>query len=226
LLAIEPGPRQPTRRALLLALAAAGLSGCAHGDNIIWQHLKLLRRVGGSSGGLKREDVAKFPAASIAARLGGGREVLILLDRIEGRDYFWLSTDYVMLVTRGGRLMQTAGFANDLARTTLPAPDPVDGGLLGADRQNSLRLLDYEDFGTGVPATSKYRVVKKDPLTIIGSTIPTVRVIERVQIRPLKWYFTNTYWVHEETGQVWRSRQRFHPDHPALTITTMRPAHA
>ena len=212
-----------TRRAALLGLTAAGLAGCVKSDNVLLQHARLLTGTFKVNKGLTREDVAKFQAASIAARFGGGLEVLILLQRIEGRNLYWLSTDRVMLVTRGGRLVQTAGFPNDLAHTSFLGPDPVDRGLLHANGQMSVRQLDYDEFGTALFATSKYRVVKKDPIRIIGATIPTVRVSERVRMRSLKWHFTNTYWVHEETGAVWQSRQRFHPDHPALTLTTMRP---
>lgn len=212
-----------SRRAVLAGLAAS-LSACVPSESIVFRHAQLLW--GGGKGGrpISRDDVARIPAASIAVRMGSSREVLVLLDRVDGRDHFWLSTDRVMLVTRGGRLIQTAGFPNDLQHTSFPSGDPVDGRLLAMNAQMSVRLLDYEEFGTGLPATSKYRVVKKEPLSIIGSTIPTVRVSERVRMRSLKWHFTNTYWVHEETGVIWRSRQHFHPDHPALTMTTMRPA--
>ncbi|MFO1187821.1 MAG: YjbF family lipoprotein [Alphaproteobacteria bacterium] len=212
-----------TRRAALLGLTATGLSACIKSDNVLLRHVQLLTGTFKVNKGLTREDVAKFQAASIAARFGGGQEVLILLQRVEGRNLYWLSTDRVMLVTRGGRLVQTAGFPNDLAHTSFIGPDPVDRGLLRAHGQMSVRQLDYDDFGLALFATSKYRVVKKDPIRIIGATIPTVRVTEKVRMRSLKWHYTNTYWVHEETGVVWQSRQRFHPDHPALTITTMRP---
>lgn len=216
-------PHRISRRALMLGLAGT-LGGCVASDGIVFRHAQLLWGATKGARPLSREDVARFQAASIAVRMGGSREVLVLLDRIAGRDYFWLSTDRVMLVTRGGRLVQTAGFPNDLLHTTLISPDPVDGRLLAMHGQMSLRTLDYEEYGTGLYATSKYRVLKKEPLSIIGSTIPTVRVRERVRMSSLKWRFTNYYWVHEQTGAVWRSRQYFHPAHPPLTMTVMRPA--
>jgi hypothetical protein len=195
-------------------------------DNVLLSHLRLLGGTFAKPKGLKREAVAKFAAASISVRVGGSAEALVLLNRIEGRNQFWFSSDEIMLVTRGGRLTQTSGFQTDLMHTEMTTPDPVDGALLRADHATSQRVLDYEDFGVGIQARSKYRVVRREPILIIGSTIPTVRVVEQVRVPTLKWWFTNTYWVHEQTGAVWKSRQHFHPERPVLTITTMRPVNA
>jgi len=214
-----------TRRALVLGLAAAGLSSC------IGQTLLMNRQLGFAAGlfarkpRLTREQVAKYAAASISVRMAGGSgEAMVLLNRIEGRDLFWLSIDRVLLVTRGGRLVQTAGLNVNLARTMLPVPDPVDGALLTSDRVYAQRTLDYDDFGLGLEARSRFYVQRKDPIVVLGSTLPTVRVIEEGHVKALKWYFTNTYWVHGETGAVWRSRQHFHPDSSAIVLTTLRPA--
>jgi hypothetical protein len=192
-------------------------------DNVLLRHMRLLTATFGKPPALKREDVAKFAAASISVRVGSAPEALVLLNRIEGRDQFWFSSDHIMLVTRGGRVTQTAGFQTDLMHTEMPTPDPVDGALLTADHGASLRLLDYEEFGVGIQARSQYRLLGRDPIRIIGSSIPTLRIIEQVRVPTLKWWFTNTYWVHEQTAAVWKSRQHFHPDRPVLTITTMRP---
>lgn len=210
-----------TRRSLILALAV-GVSSCMGSDNAVLRHARFLTATIRKPPALKREDVAKFAAASISVRVGGAAEALVLLNRIEGKNQFWFSSDRIMLVTRGGRVTQTAGFQSDLVHTEMTTPDPVDGALLTADHGASQRLLDYEDFGVGIQARSKYRIVGRDPIQIIGSTIPTVRVVEQVRVPALKWWFTNTYWVHEQTGAVWKSRQHFHPERPVLTITTMR----
>jgi hypothetical protein len=228
-ISLPPGDHEKlTRRAALTALGLAGfsgLAGCVGQNNLLWRHFGLLLHKPRAAT-LKRADVAKFAAASIAVRAGNRPEGLVLLDRIEGRDLYWLSSDRILLVTRGGRLTQTAGLRANLGHTVFPVPDPVDGAILSSSGERSTRLLDYEEFGIGLEADSEFRVEKKQPITILGAALPTLRVRERVRVRSLKWGFTNTYWAHEQTGAVWRSSQHFHPDYPALTITTLRPVRA
>lgn len=212
------------RRALVLGLGATGLSSCAGQSPLMNRQLQFAVSLFAPAPPLTREQVAKYASASISVHMSGSSgEAMVLLNRIEGRDLFWLTSDRILLVTRGGRLMQTAGLSVNLAHTVLTESDPVDGGLLSADRKRTQRDLDYDDYGMGLEARSRFYVQRKDPITVLGSTLPTVRVIEEAHVKALKWYFTNTYWVHGETGAVWRSRQHFHPDSSAIVLTTLRP---
>ena len=210
-----------TRRLALMSLLA--LPACSTQDNLIFRHGSLaLKALTAKPRRLTREDVAKYNAASISVRIGNGAEGLILLNRIEHRDCFWLASSRVLIVTRGGRLIQTSGLRSNLMNTNMATPDPVDGALLTADRSKSIRSLDFEEYGFGIEATSRFELVKKEPVQILGTNLPMVRAREHVHVPDLKWHHSNTYWAHEETGAVWRSVQHYHPDQPAVTITTLR----
>lgn len=228
--------RASARRRLLKNMAAgigliglAGLAGCStRKDSLVQSHLKVARGIlfpPKSARRLSREQVAKFPYASMAVKVGGRPEQLILLNRFEGQKLLWLSGDGIMLVTRNGRLVQTGGLRYNLQATHMVGPDPVAVGLLRQDGVTSLRFLDYDDeYGQTIEAKSTFRVRKSDPIDILGTTLPTVLVEERVRVPMLKWRFKNRYWVHEKSQFVWRTLQHFHPMNEPYQLTMLRPA--
>jgi hypothetical protein len=222
--------RPLSRRALLRAaagLAPLTLFGCtgvphAREDAAAMLHVLGRKRVRE----IPRSEVAKYAAASLQIQLGNGAAGLLLLRSVQGRDRLWQSSDNILIVTRGGRLMQTGGFKHDLEETTLLTHDPADGALLKSDGVKCIRTLAYAEEGearsTRIEAISRFEVVGPRTLEILGVTTPTMYVREHVYTREIVWRYRNEYWADLHSPTVWKSRQHIYPDYPPLTITTLR----
>lgn len=222
-----PLSRRDALRLLAGLVPVAALAGCSTGGSLINEHARLATTglFSRKSAGLTRDVVAQFPAASMGIKVGRKPEALILLSRVEDRDLVWRSGDNIVLVTRGGRLLKTAGLRSNLGGTHFITPDPVDGTLLSTVKTRMTRLIDLgPDYGTSLEARSTFTTQRSEKINILGAEIATVRVREKVRVPRLKWGHTNYYWADERTGFVWRSRQRFHINYPALTLTVLRPA--
>ena len=67
---------------------------------------------------LTRDGISKLPYASMVARVGRGPQAVLILARVEGEDQHWISgADRSVLVLRGGRIVKTFGFPENLKDT-------------------------------------------------------------------------------------------------------------
>ena len=76
---------------------------------------------------LQRSAVTKLPYASMTARVGSGPQALLLLARQKGDEQHWISgLDRSVLTLRGGRVVRTYGFPENLKDTRHNEIDPVN----------------------------------------------------------------------------------------------------
>ncbi len=175
---------------------------------------------------LERSRVDTLPYASIRAKMGHSGRVLMILGRYEGRDLHWISADNVALVTRGGRLVKTAGLPLNLKETVLLGADPVAGALNRLNGGAALRRVVDLDFEGryGVPIDAEITPLGFASIEILERRYDTVVVREDNVAATLDWSFTNYFWAERTTGFVWRSFQHFSPDLPAVEIEVLKPA--
>ncbi len=215
----------PSRVAALLALLL--LTGCASNDGALlfgrylWEGI-----IAPPETTYGRADVRAIPFATLGIAFGRQARTIVALESVQGRDHRWVTADPYVLVTRGGRVVSTAGLPANLSASRFPEPDPVDGRLHRlTGPMETVRLIDLTEnriFDQRVRCTLRPRGT--DTITILGIERDLLRVTERCKARRIHWRFTNTYWVDADTGRVWRSRQHLHPAIPALTVDVLRPA--
>ena len=175
---------------------------------------------------IERAAIAKLPYATMRAKIGRGQRSLIVLGRREGSDLHWFSADRVVLVTRQGRLVKTAGLPRNLRGTQLAAEDPV-AGRLHELRQTlrASRTVDFDDdSGFGMPIDSWFDSLGPRTITILDIEFDTVLVRERNTSRTRRWNFDNFYWVDPVDGFVWKSVQHIVRDYPSIEIEVLKPA--
>jgi hypothetical protein len=219
----------PTRRALLTGLLAAGVSGCAQDSPyaLFSAGLKASRRAPVQGYPVTADEIAALPYATLGARIGEGDRFVLVLTRYDGSQLQWVSSDRLLLTTRGGRLMQTVGLARDLAAVELITADPL------AEREDSWnpqpgtaqRLVDLhapDEFS--VPVASRWRTLGEEKLTILGRQRPTYHVQEIQTTPKWRWSCVNDYWIGEHDGRVWRTRQRYCPQVPPIELELLKPA--
>ena len=174
---------------------------------------------------ISRDIVNNLPYASMAAKIGKGPHSLLVLWRRERDDLHWLSADNAVLVTRGGRVVKTAGLSENIRDTIFIGADPVAAGLHhGASGITSKRTLDIEPGQYTLPVDSTFEVRGPRRITITEIDFDTILVVERNVAQTVNWSFNNLYWVDPADGFVWKSRQHIARGFPPAVIEMLKPA--
>jgi len=223
---LEGRPVVVSRRTLIAGLLALPIAAC---DNItIAQNITRAVRfsvLGVPDFSISRDAVTSLPYASVAAKIGKGPRSLLILWRRERDDLHWLSADNAALVTRGGRIVKTAGLPENIRDTVFTGPDPVATGLHeNAHGLTATRALDLDPGQYGLSIRSNFAVNGPRQVTITEIQFDTILVTERNIARTLNWSFNNQYWVDPADGFVWKSRQHIARGFPPVILEMLKPA--
>jgi len=175
---------------------------------------------------ISRSTVTNLPYASIAAKIGKGPRSLLILWRTEGDQLHWLSADNAAIVTRGGRVVRTAGLPENMKATHSLTADPLVSGLQRPDGPSGhTRSVDFDQpTRYGLLIDSSFRAIGEERITIAEIEFDTVVFEERCIVRTLNWTFTNRYWIDPVDGFVWRSEQTIARTFPTIEIEVLKPA--
>ena len=131
-----------------------------------------------------------------------------------------------MLVTRNGRLVQTAGIPDkgDVLAPLLP-DDPFLGDLRSLNGQEITRNIDMPArFLTNIPQHARYRTGPMEMIEIMGVERELQRVDEAITMPSIGFSTINYYWVDPATGTVLASAQHLADDLPVLYLTEVVPS--
>ena len=158
----------------------------------------------------------RLPYASIAVKTGNSPKALLVLGKSEADELHWQSADKALLVTQNGILVRTAGFRENLIRTTHIDSTKLSSGK----RQRIIDLSPSRHYGVRIDL--ELVATRTEEIQIGHRTYITSRYSEYGTSKLLRWNFVNEYW-QDESGFIWRSTQYFHPQHPPLTIEITKP---
>jgi hypothetical protein len=212
----------------IFAASVLLLAGCSSQNSVWTQYFQVLRegyRSSTGSGMVTMEQAAAIPYASLAYRVDGSSEALLVLASSTNGDLLWTAASHVVLLTREGRVLRTVGLPHDRGgmvtetRSSLPPPAQA---LQGSYR--SVRIADFPDVGLhGVRLTCVTTARGPELVTILGTALATRRIDEVCESRNPRWSFSDSYWVDPESGFVWKSLQHLHPSGPVLDVKILRP---
>jgi len=217
-----------SRRQFLVSSAVAGLSACSQDGTFygaIWPTAKRIV-VGGPDQPIDREKISDVPLASISARIGRNERGMMVLLREQGGRHYWYANNRLVLVTRRGRLVQTAGLPSDLRNITSTTDDPI-----GREPHRTQVAIDTR-FTYEVEIDGAYEVLDvrsrlepkgEEEITISGLKFNTLLLVERCEAKKIGWTFRNKYWVDPYDGLIWKSIQHFNPHFPAVSMETLKP---
>jgi hypothetical protein len=211
-----------------LALFGNACSSSNFGNSSYGQFFQLMRQSVSAGFGkvrVTRQQAGSIPYASLGYTLDGGNQGLLVLATDNGGDLLWTSAAHVVIVTREGRIVRTVGLGHDVSgvtsrdERTLPSPATAVRGPFA-----STRLEDFPEMGLyGVRVSCQARLAGRQSIKILGQAIATVRVDEACNSRDPDWSFTDNFWLDQDTGFVWRSRQHIHPRGPLVETEIFRP---
>jgi len=161
--------------------------------------------------------------ASMAVSLPEMKRALVVLGKVEGDELLWFTADRGVLVTRFGRLVRSAGFQNNLARTEFVTQDFLDPAVVLKDGEIYQRNVDFlpgNYFGAPVRAILR---LKGEETVLVGKRRMQLRLLEEsVEIPGLNLTYANRFWVDTKRF-VWRSVQYLSPLDAPMTIEVMKP---
>jgi hypothetical protein len=183
---------------------------------------------GGEDLPMTRADIDRIGYASLAVRMGTGKQALLILSRIEGDDLLWVSHDRELIVTRRGRVVRTYGLPQDLDRTRFVTADPVEKSAnLTEVPAECVRSVDFgPEHEDGIFVRSRFLNTGFDDLAILGRRFRTSVWEEKGAAPEIDWEFTNAYWFDSATGYVWKSIQHTAPNIPPLELIVFKPPSA
>ncbi|HYM19113.1 MAG TPA: YjbF family lipoprotein [Micropepsaceae bacterium] len=211
-----------SRRHALSLLGAFGLARCGSNSDIDYATLKALYQGTMQPSSVAREDAARIPYASVGVRVDGGPQMLLVLATVTGADLLWTSNAQVAVVTRGGRVLKTAGFRENLGATWFEDSDVLVRDL--APGEKGIRLVDLPGQNAySMPIESTLAGATPETIVILGASLQTMRVVEENHCVQRNWNFQNIFWRDPGNGFVWRSEQTLTPKGPVLEIEVLRP---
>lgn len=222
--------RRRLRAGLVLALGL-GLGACSSGGPTLFQRIGTLAAttVTGPeetpAPRLTRAELNQIPSAVIAVSTGGGpRAFLVPLSDNNGHlNYRDAEGNAVILF--GGAVSRTESLGYDLRAVRYHALDPIAHQMPLAEWPDRVqREYQYarRDLGRySITLDCVFERVARETIEIVEVSFDVMRVSEictnaRRQI-------TNTYWVDQATGFIWKSEQWVDPRIGHLTIEIIRP---
>lgn len=174
---------------------------------------------------VSRETIANLPYAYMAAKIGRGPRTVLVLWREENGDQHWLTADGVAIVTRGGRVVKTAGLPETLRDTRAGGVDPIAKGLHElATPVVFHRYIDVEPAqGYDLEIESRFDFVRDQQIVIAEIDFDTKVYHERNTAKTINWSFDNYYWVDPADGFVWKSTQHIGRRFPPIEIEILKP---
>lgn len=174
---------------------------------------------------LTRQDIDKLSYATMRAKIGRGPRGLLALGGYDGQNLQWFSKDGAVFVTRGGRVLQTAGLPENLRGTQWENTDPVQDGLQKLTAPTDfIRWID-SDFENRyqMQIESRFELVRHEKIEILAREYVTIFATEICRAPDIGWNFTNQYWIDEKTGFVWKSRQYIARSFGPLQFEVLKP---
>jgi hypothetical protein len=209
-------------------LLAAGclllLAACSSERNGEWDivYNMFSQSFGGEGPGVTYQQAAAVPFASIGIRVGNSAEGMLVLGTTNRDEQIWSAASHIVLLTRGGRILRTAGLEHNrsdmrIVRGNISTP-PTTGVT------ETVWEADFADLHlNSVPIVCRATPRGTEPIDNFGTAVPTIRVDEECRSDKLDWSFVNSYWIAPQTGLTWRSVQYISPKLDPLKIRLLRP---
>lgn len=207
---------------MTISLAILGLAGC---NTLTGDALDTLRLAySGPQPAVTAEQVQAAERPVLLVEFGVADAMLVSPSQASspGEPVEWHGITE-MLLTQGGRLVQTAGLPADII-APLPNNDPFLLGLHTlADGTRITRLVDYPArYLTGLHQHAHYRIGRLEPIRFMGREHQLLRIDEHIRMPELGFKATNHFWIEADTGLVRYSVQHLAPDLPPLHLTLAR----
>ncbi len=157
--------------------------------------------------------IKNIPYASIKVRIGNGPEALMILQRVNGEEYTWVSADEVYIVIKNGKIIKTQGLPNNLFEklTSFRSWKEIN--------YKDEEFITYFSFRNpelnNLEVSSQYSNEGKIELQLTFDKKELLLINESIMAKSIGWKKTNSYWL-DENNFVWKSIQNISPRLPPI----------
>ena len=198
------------RRAVLLGLGAAALSGCAKPGSAVYQVIDSYRALDRAKKEypFTKADIVGQPLGVLGVQVEGGLKGIVVWNKRENGLDYWRSGNGVLVVMQEGRLVKTSGFPNDLLASRLVAGvDPVGTPLDPTRSYEFRREMDYLPDQYGVEAVHRLSYVGETTISIFDEKKPVSEWLESVRLPAKRRSYKQIIQVDPASGQLLGSNQ-------------------
>lgn len=203
-----------SRRAVLLGLGGAALSGCATPGSAVYEIIDSYRALDRAKNQYQftREQIDGQPLGVLGLQVEGGLKGIVVWDKRDNGHDHWRSGNGVVVVTQGGRLIRTSAFPQDQLASRVVAGTEFLGTPLDPTRQYEVsRELDFAPDQYGIEAIYQLRYVRSVTITLMGRSQQVDEWAETVRLPKLRRKWKQLIQVVPATGEVVRSIQHLGP---------------
>jgi hypothetical protein len=172
---------------------------------------------------ITKELVENIPYASSLMKIGKGPRGLIILESINSNYLTWVSADEVYLITKNGRVIQTAGLNNNLIEFS--GPYRKKNLLNQADGTIHNYYFSYDfPYLRNLKATAIIKKKGEVKVDLLGGERKLILIEEEISNDFIGWSAVNKFWMDKE-GFVWKSEQHISPRVPKIILeVTKKPS--
>ncbi len=157
-------------------------------------------------------EVEKIPYDVMQARLGRGKNILIVLEEIKDDTLKWTSSNQIKVYTKNGLIVRLKGLENELDLLELDKNHPLNTNQF--NKNDELDLLSFYTFKNPnlfrLPIKTKFYFLRSENINFLGNIIKTNLFVEKAKKNLINWEFSNFYWISDQ-NKVLKSTQSFTP---------------
>ena len=155
---------------------------------------------------LTDEKLKKLPYDSAYVRLNDGKQVLMILALIED-DYIsqskklkWVSADNRMIITKGGRIIKTQGFDNNLM--DIHFNTETENSFVKTGKKTTLYYDWMPNYRYQFSAEAELHLIGKELKQLQSWTVSSRHISESIYFLELDSKITNHYWLNEKNKVI------------------------
>lgn len=154
---------------------------------------------------LSEDFISKQEFSFARVDLGKGANIIMVLHKIDGNFYTWISGTGEKVITYSGKIVRTEGLVHNVE-------------IFNPDKFKTLPIGNYAGI---------FDVMFQDPQAFVEQEFSSKLMEgednlliheENIIIKILDFSYTNLYWIEKKRGKVIKSQQFVHPKLPILTI--------
>lgn len=206
---------------VLILISLLFLSSCSNTQQAYIQNVKMYLD-SDVNVTVSSDDVKRSTVDLIYVKIGERPRATMALAFIENGQYKWLSQDKAMFITENGRLVRTVGLPKNLLYISNISNDPLKFPTTNNSNAEWDRIIDTDFNDFGAQLSSQTSIATNELLLVQQQEFLTSKRIERVRYQSAlngddAW--TNTFWFHQDSGQLLKSSQKASSQSEVIVIT-------
>ena len=169
------------------------------------------------------ELIESIPYASLSLKIGKGPKGLLILESIRNDEETWVSADGLILITKNGRIIKTAGLDHNLSNFISPS---INSYEQQSGEERAYKYYYSYDVPFLINLEVEVNIVDKgfEVIELHNGERRLRLIMEIISNKKIGWKAVNKYWIDEDNF-IWKSKQKISPKLPEFSLeVTKKPS--